>query len=258
MFINKYPIFVKKNILKIEMLENLRDFPRDLADVFYKDYSNGILSGCEIEVDESQLVIHPGIVIYDHKIYLMKRREKIPYSSRDCDVYLKIKFLDENKDIENVSCLSQIILDMEEPNQKDEMELCRFRLQQGSTLRSDYKDLEDYSTRYDTLNQIHIPYASKGESTLWPDILDCFVRETMESNALEPIDLIFCMSVLRDDRVVPRAMIVSYLENRTQRKIGQCSNYELYEELVRAQEEISQGRSRPHSTGNGQRSILLV
>ena len=39
MFRNIYPIFESKKVLKKEMLENLRDYPRTLFDIQYRGYS---------------------------------------------------------------------------------------------------------------------------------------------------------------------------------------------------------------------------
>ena len=52
MFKNIYPLFERKRLLKKEMLENIRDFPRDIFDIFFRNYSDGILTGCDIEVKE--------------------------------------------------------------------------------------------------------------------------------------------------------------------------------------------------------------
>ena len=48
MFQNIYPVFEPKRLLKKEMLENLRDFPRSLFGLQYQNYSDGILYGCDI------------------------------------------------------------------------------------------------------------------------------------------------------------------------------------------------------------------
>ena len=52
MFKNVYPLFERKRLLKKEMLENIRDFPRDIVDIFFFFFSDGILAGCDIKVKE--------------------------------------------------------------------------------------------------------------------------------------------------------------------------------------------------------------
>ena len=53
MFRNVYPIFEAKKVLKKEMLENLRDYPRTLFDIQYQEYSDGILYGCRLETEDT-------------------------------------------------------------------------------------------------------------------------------------------------------------------------------------------------------------
>ena len=64
MFQNIYPVFEPKRLLKKEMLENLRDFPRSLFGFQYQNYSDGILYGCDITGTETGLILLPGILCY--------------------------------------------------------------------------------------------------------------------------------------------------------------------------------------------------
>lgn len=72
MFKNIYPLFERKRLLKKEMLEILRDFPRDIFQILYQDYADGILAGCELETIDGSLVIHPGIICYNKIPYILK------------------------------------------------------------------------------------------------------------------------------------------------------------------------------------------
>ena len=258
MFMNEYPIFLRKHLLKIEMLENLRDYPRDLAEVYYKNYSNGILSGCELEVSGQYLVLHPGIMIFNHQVYVLKEEERVPYQAEDCNVYLKIKFMDAYKDLEKTSYMSQVVLDTEEPNQKEEIELCRFRLQKGNKLRNEYVDFEDFSTTYDTLNQIYAPYSGEGESTVWPYLLHSYAKEAMKYRMPEAMDMAFCMSILRDDKAVPRRMLETYLNARLRSEKTKYSNIEIYLELLRLLEDMKDGKNTSAGSTEGRKRIMLV
>ena len=64
MFQNIYPVFEPKRLLKKEMLENLRDFPRSLFGLQYQNYSDGILYGCDITGTETGMILLPGILCY--------------------------------------------------------------------------------------------------------------------------------------------------------------------------------------------------
>ena len=46
MFCYETPQFKKKRLLRAEMLEQLRDYPRDYLEIMYAGYSDGVLCGC--------------------------------------------------------------------------------------------------------------------------------------------------------------------------------------------------------------------
>ena len=77
MFKNIYPLFERKRLLKKEMLENIRDFPRDIFDIFFRNYSDGILTGCDIEVKESYLIVDAGILYRKGVPYIMNDTFKL-------------------------------------------------------------------------------------------------------------------------------------------------------------------------------------
>lgn len=48
------PKFEKGRILKTEMLENLRDYPRSFLDIRYQDFSDGIITGMNVTVGSTR------------------------------------------------------------------------------------------------------------------------------------------------------------------------------------------------------------
>ncbi len=62
MFYYEVPQFEKKRLLRTEMLEQIRDFPRDYLEILYAGYSDGVLRGCALRWTENRLVIGPGIL----------------------------------------------------------------------------------------------------------------------------------------------------------------------------------------------------
>lgn len=258
MFQNEYPFFMKKHLLKIEMLENLRDFPRDIVNVFYQGYSNGIITGCEVTVVDHQLTIHPGILIYKGVLYTMTEPKTISYTNDDHLVYLKVKFLYEHVISERESYLSKLVLDTNEPNKKDEMELCRFRLQKGSRLREEYVDFEDFNTPYDTVNRIHVLFASKGKSTIWPELLQVFATEAMKYQMSDSLDISFCMTLLSKEEAVDKKLLLAYLSARTKKTQEDESNIAIYSELCRILEDIKYGRHVGNHKSGQKKQILFV
>ena len=54
MYKNNKPLFEAGKILKIQMLEELRDFNRDYLDIRYEEYTDGIIKGCAIEIYDAK------------------------------------------------------------------------------------------------------------------------------------------------------------------------------------------------------------
>ena len=90
MFYYEVPQFEKKRLLRTEMLEQIRDFPRDYLEILYAGYSDGILHGCTPRWNEHKLVIEPGILRYLSLIHIYSDRSHGAFDrcscSADCPV----------------------------------------------------------------------------------------------------------------------------------------------------------------------------
>jgi len=232
MFGNEYPVFTKKKLLKTKMLEQLKDFPKNFAEITYKNYSDGILSGCELKVEGDKLMVMPGIIINAGNFYLMNEAVRLEYNATNSINYVKIRFFDVHKDEECIQYLSDLIIEGKEPEEKTELELGRFRLQKGARLRTEYIDFDDFDTQYDTVNRINVNFAGINESTLWNEIVQYYAREIIKCKYADMYDVGFGMCVLRDSGIVSREFIEVYLEKRTGKPIKGIDNRNLYHELA--------------------------
>ena len=91
MFQYVYPQFEKKRLLRVEMLDQLRDYPKDYLQLSYQGYSDGIVSGCKVSWDEGRLTLLPGIVWKGGNLYFMKE----PYTV-DCQAENQVRYLLES------------------------------------------------------------------------------------------------------------------------------------------------------------------
>lgn len=57
MFINKYPVFKKGNVLEKEDLDLLRDNPLEVLSLMYSDKSNGIIKGFDLIPNYSERIV---------------------------------------------------------------------------------------------------------------------------------------------------------------------------------------------------------
>lgn len=257
MFSAIYPLFEKGRLLKIEMLECLRDFPREILQIYLKDYKNGILSGCEISVNEYCLVIQPGIILFHGILYVLKDTYEVPYLSNDRLTVLKVNCLDKDIEKDFIHYISQIYLDYNTTCKETEVELCRFKLKKGARLRMEYKDFYDFNTEYDTVNRIYVPYLGKGKTTLVPEIVMAFARAALKYHPLEAIDLQFCFLALQNNGRVERSVLEAYLEAKNEQINDQTSQIILYEGLSNILRRIEKGEQiKNHRKGFG-KGILV-
>lgn len=258
MFWYKEPQFEKKRLLRIEMLEQLRDYPRDYLRIRYQGYSDGILCGCGIGWEDGVLTIAPGILRHEERFYFMEKPYSLECRADDRMRYVKVRFLEETGEAGMMCAGTDILLEEAKPDPERETELCRFRLQEGARLRSAYENFEDYSTQFDTVNVIHAPYVSEGNHTLHPDILKCFARDLLEHGGSDAWDISFAMNVIAREGRIARECICLYLETKSGGLEYTGGNETLYAGLLNVlKEQESGGRMRGHSGGRMKQIVLL-
>ncbi|MCM1561014.1 MAG: hypothetical protein NC123_15955 [Butyrivibrio sp.] len=230
MFQNIYPVFEAKRLLKKEMLENIRDFPRNLFDLQYRTYSDGILTGCDIKGSETGLTILPGIVLYRGVPYFLDKTYPVSCRAEGRQVYVKVHFWDKAIGAGGEEFLSQIVVDEQEPDGEQELELARFKLQPGARLRSEYVNFYDYETEFDTVIRIHAPYAAPGHIGIWPQICQSFVKELMKYPVTDIWDSAFCLNCLQLTEAMPYEALRTYLNMRLGRN-REYTNEQVYAAL---------------------------
>lgn len=258
MFFNKYPLFNRGRILKLEMLEQLRDFPRDFIDILLGEYSDGIISGCNIKVNQDSIVVSKGIVKHNNIIYILKDDYILPYEYTNNTVILKIRFLSETKNNDFIRYGTEMVIDDNLDIQRDEMELCRFKVKMGAKLRVDYVNFEDMSTEYDTVNIINSPFAAYEKSSLSPKILRCFAKEAFQYNLTNALDISFCMMCLQSTKVIERDLIINYIEARLKILLRDYSNEQIYGYLLMILQDIKQGKQVVSNHGRSSYKKILV
>lgn len=242
LFLNKYPVFSRGRVLKLEMLNSMRDFPRDIVNIHISGYSNGILTGCRLSVNDDYIVILPGIICFDEEIYILKENYAIPYTHADETAVLKVKFIGADSSQDFVSYMTEVFIDKDTNIHKDEIELCRFKLKVGAKLRNNYTDFEDMTTEYNTINIINSQFAAYENSTISLYILKCFAKEAFKYKLSDPLDISFCMQCLQSEKAINKELIISYISSRLDVEYEDYSNERMYKYLVQILNTIKQGK----------------
>ncbi|HEY8464242.1 MAG TPA: DNA and RNA helicase [Bacillota bacterium] len=243
MFSNYFPNFAKGRILKTEMLENLRDFPRDFLDIYYQSYSNGVIAGAGLIVGANTLTVTRGIIKYNGKIYLLREPYETPYYNTNLEMVVKVHFFEPTVGSDFTTAKTKISIDEVNTLGPQELELGRFKLREGAQLRSDYKDFFDFNTEFNTINIIQVEYAGVGKSTLAPLLLKYFASVVIKSNTTNVYDIAFAMECLNQERV-ERDLIIYYLAQRQGIPVKDYSNKEIYRYLTLIVKELGSGVRR--------------
>jgi len=257
MFQYVYPQFEKKRLLRVEMLDQLRDNPKDYLQLSYLGYSDGIVSGCKVSWDEGRLTLLPGIVWKGGNLYFMKEPYTVDCQAENQVRYLKIQFLTEVREVGKVMGNTRILLDAQEADPACEIELCRFRLQEGARLRGRHESFEDYATEYDTINLIHVPFAGEGRSTLMPCILKQFAIETIRNRVQDPYDVGFAMNVMANSGMVSPDCVREYLNVRLD-GLKMERNQDVYRGLLKVLREQEYGGRKAGTERMEQKKVLLM
>ncbi|EKQ50994.1 MULTISPECIES: hypothetical protein [unclassified Clostridium] len=258
MFENRYPIFNSGRLLKIEMLEELRDFSREFFDAQFKGYSDGIISGCDLEVSDNYIKISKGIIKYHGVIYLLKKDSRLEYTCSNKLTILKVKFLPEMQDSDFRMNSTEMSLTENLELGENEIEICRFKLRVGAKLRINHTDFTDLSTKYDTVNTIYAPYAAYGDSSLNPDILRRFGLELLGCNLNEPWDISFAMMCVQSKEAIQKEIIISYLAYKLNIENREYSNEDLYYYLLDVLRSAKDGAGSHGRRGSGRFKKILI
>lgn len=257
MFYNIYPVFEAKRLLKKEMLDNLRDYPRSVSAIQYQDHSNGILYGCELKEADGGLKIMPGMIYYKTVVYFLEKPCMVECRADGRTTYLKVRFLDKTIGAGQEEYLSQVYVDGQPPDDVCELELGRFKFQSGARLRTEYVDFYDYDTEFDTVNIIHVPYASPGHISISPQLLKCFAGEMMRFSIQNPWDCAFCMDCLQLREAMSYDALRAYLNVRLEQDCD-YTNMQIYSALKRILQETGGKKMSSGQSEKKENTLLMI
>lgn len=244
MFQDNYPVFSRDMILKADMLEALRMYPRDFFQIQYHNYSDGVIAGARLSILDGKVIqVEPGIIKHSGKLYHLSNPVQLSEYERGQELVIRVRFLEQEQDEQGVTNESE--LDICEPGEMgaQDIELGHFILKEGAVLRQDYQSFQDMATFHNTINILNVPYAmTGGESTLSPEVLYQFGTEMLQYNLIDAYDVAF-VSLCMQQQPVSRMMIEKYLEHRIENITkGKLTNEQIHSYLVKALELAKLGK----------------
>ncbi len=257
MFIDKYPNFTTGRVLKHEMLNLIRDYPREYVDILYSDYADGIIAGCGLTVNSETITIAPGIVRFRGKHFTLAEKTALPYTATGQDTITKIHFGKAKESGDYFIHQGEIISTPGLKIAENELELCRFRLKIGARLRDIYQDFADLGTEYDTVNIINVSYAAPGEPTISPVITRRFAQEAFNYRPVHPFDYVF-ISQCAQGAPVARMLITAYTAARLGVVTTDSTNQDIHRHLTRILDDLRHGKDMVTAGGRGVGRRILV
>ena len=226
-----FPKFAKGRVLKKESIEYLRDFPQDIANLAFNDYSDGILYGFTISFEEESILISKGAIKYQGDIIIVPK-SNIPIIEYGQLLYIKMIIGQYSETEDYKICPIETKIDNREPLNENEIELGRFCLNPGAILRCRYDSFSDLFTSENTLGITHVLYAGAERTTLHPLVLKEYARTLMMSSS-EATDVAFALMCLNAS-VIHKSSIQWYIAKKRN------TTYEEYPlpELCRKLEEM--------------------
>lgn len=256
---NLYPLFEQNRILKKELMWSLRDYSFTHIQLEYEAYADGILKGCEIEIQDKELVVGRGIVKYGGFIFLVTEKMKITYEPTERLQILKMKMEIDKRSEDFIAYRITLLLDDNPVKQQDELELCRFKLRSGSRLRNQYKDFWDMATDYDTVNLIEADWGGLSGKTLAPAITDYYANQLLKESGIQPEDISFAYLCLNQSAAISRKILEHYVSM----KYKECddgttySNQHLFDEFVQILDDIRNNRKSRAEQQVKRRQIMV-
>jgi len=250
-------MFERGRIMKKELLLALRDYSFGAARLQFDDRTDGILSGCHISISDMRLTVGPGMLKFNKFIYMMTEPQHIDYAPTEQIAAVKICFSTSAESATDyVRYAGKIVLDSDTALADNELEICRFKLKQGSRLRCDYTGFEDIQTEFDTVNLAHATWAGPERPGIAHPILRQFGKEALQCWLTEPWDISFCSQCMTGV-MVHRNVIEAYAKAHGAQVTGEESNAELYDMLVHILNKLKRNAGGPPQSGRKRPSITV-
>jgi hypothetical protein len=253
---HRIPTFAPGPVKK-EIMLCLRDIALDEQNIRYHDYADGIVTGCGLVEENMKIGLVNGIVKYAGRLYKLREKALVPYEPTDDWTVLKLRFAPQAKHREYVVYTAELALDTSTALLPNEMEMGRFKLKKGSSLRTAYKDFWDMGTEYDTVNLVHVNHAARGMPTLSPAITAHFAREAFPRLNGNPLDSAFCVACLQTGEAVGRELITRYICNRLERDCAEMDNVSLHQGLAEVLDMIT-GRANRNKGRGKTGGVMLI
>lgn len=252
----KIPVFERGTVLTQEMLETLKSYAIDLATLEYAGYEDGIISGCQVSMLGNMIYVNRGIIKYAGNIYFLPCEFKVMANTGNQWQILRMHVGSMSRDTNFMIGELNLEISSELSAASNKIEICRFRLQGGAVLRNQYRDFNDLSTEFDTINEIHAQWAGYQCKSISNRVLTEYAKEIQKKNSQNIHDVIFIQQIMMlNGKTMARNAILYYISQRLNRPQKEMSNEEIYKAL---QEILRTSRMAGNAPTGGMREMRRI
>jgi len=189
------PTFEKGSILKQNMLEAMRDYPRNVVNLVYAQFGDGIIDGFDISVlEENKLLVSPGIVKVDGIVFFSTDEQVIDQHDDNNYVYIEVK---NNDTVDGIEYCIEI--NQSSTQQTNKVELFRYTKNAELSMLQNCDDL--FTPPINRINRIYSNNSYIGGTSLCPEYFKVYAREVLRSPNAQIADIAFsyvCLNGIRD------------------------------------------------------------
>lgn len=254
----RIPLFSSGTILTEEMLEDIKGYAMAEGKYAYLGYADGIYSGCKITITGHTITVNQGILIYKEQAYYIDKPMTVKYKPTNEWMIFKISFLGEERSDTNIFKEIKLSLAKENETGSNDIELCRFKLQSGAILRTDYRSFKDLMTEYDTICEVNSMWSAYGQNSISPVVLEEFYKEAIKYPGREAADMQFlCQIAELRGNTLNRATILLYLNEKLGWEYRNYPNEKLCDGLGEVLDKMKYGRSRRMAAPRREQRIIV-
>lgn len=199
------PSFKKGSILKQNMLDSLRDYPRSAVNLIYAGFGNGIINGFDITVlEENKLLVSSGIVKIGNDVYFLTQDQVLDQQDNDNYAYIEIKHDDTVDGI-----VYSLEINQYPEQQKDKVELFRYTKNAKLSMLQNCSDL--FKPPINRINNIYANFSYIGGTSLCQDYFKLYAKDVLKAKKAKMADIAFSYECLNGIRNID--LVKSYFNN---------------------------------------------
>ena len=227
----KMPIFSSGGLLTREMMDWMKNYELAFSLSSFAGYTDGIISGFAIETEPGLVRVGRGMMKYEDTIIFLPDECIVKITPKRETQVVRIVLNDMECNHEFEELQMEITVDTDMTQKRNSIEICRFQLESGARLRTEYAGFEDMNTLHNVVNLIEATWSAYEEDSIHPRILQEFAREAQSCQQKTPADLAFLMQITNlHGRACDRSLIQFYLqekeiENPTAKDPGDTKRY---------------------------------